>query len=416
MTTFVLDPVSVAPSIERVLPRTYLPLDRFARLVAYSPMLFHQVYVADLQPDSSCSDPVLQYTWQPAGGGRPGREEIAQAIQQAESAIEDVLKFPPIPAWVVDDDARVYNSYSGYGCCYVLGVRASARHVLYGGVEAWSLIEGESPVTYSDVDGDGYKELATVVVNTSVTDVNEIACYYPGTTHAPEWEIRPLRVSITSGVATITFPRHLAVVPELLESLDARGVDGAVDANFLEAVDVYRHYNDPSQMAQVEWSPSICDTSACMVGSQTACVSPVDKRLGLLQVHAASWDSATQLWTHTYPTWWQPPTRTRLWYRAGLTDSTRPRPMHDITPRLERAIAFLALSMLDRDWQACEQTRNLQAHWRTDLSKRESDPAQSTSYMMSPRLLENPFGTTRAAIHAWRVVQQLMVGEAVLAR
>lgn len=393
-------------------PRTLLSIERFAQLVSYSPMLMHQVYVPELQDISSCSDPILQYTWQPRAGGRPGREEIAHAIQQAETTLEEYLGFSVLPRWYVDDDAPVMGTHYGYKAFYRLGVRTKGGHFVQGGQEAWTLVASSAPVAYTDRDGDGYLERATVTVNTAVTDDDEIAVYYPGTQHDPGWEIRPIEVSITGGVATIRFYRHQCVIPERIEELDANGVLGTDNNQFLGSVDVYRHYNDPSKMGIVEWEGGICDTDGCVWSAQTACVLSKDDRNGLLQVSAADWDGTK--WVHTCPTWWTPPTRVRLWYRAGLRDKTLARPMRDMSRELERAEAYLALSYMDRAWQSCEQIRNLQAHWRQDLSVRESTQGGSMSFNMSRRLLDNPLGTTRAAVHAWNVVQRMSVGEAVL--
>lgn len=407
--------------------RTQMPLDRFAHLVSYSPMLFHQVYVPDLQPASSCSDPVLQYTWQPASGGAPGRTEIAQAIQQAESVLESALRFSLTQRWQADE-AVPLASKGGIGTAgaslpwVVAGggwfgradawggitARVDSKYIISGGQEAWTLIAAGAAVVYSDQDGDSYKELATVTVAVAANvAVGEVALYYPGTSHDPAWEIRPTTAVISGGVATITFARHLAVAVALQERLDAVGVDGTVDANFLTTVDVYRHYNDPSQMAIVEWyDPSMCDVpTAGTISAQTGVLEVLDARNGLVRVVAATWDAVGGQWNAAYPTWASKPARVRAWYKAG--------PSSAMGKELERAVTFLALSYLDREWLTCEQMRNLQAYWRADLAQQVATAGQSVSYKMSQTLLDNPFGTTRAAVYAWRVVQPLVVGQAV---
>lgn len=410
-------PSVVIATLQRTLPRTLLPLDRFARIVGYSPMLFHQVYIPDLQPDSSCSDPVLQYTWQPRGGGEPGRDEIANAIAQAEELIAAAMGCPPVPTWVVDDNLAPPRLSPGvYHSWWSLRTVTNKKHFVHAGREAWSLIQNEAQVAYTDQDGDGYDELATVTVTTTVTDPNEIVVFYPETNHDPVWEIRPIKVLISGGQASITFSRHLAVVPERLEELDAQGVNGVDDNNFLGLVDVWRRYNDPSQMAIVEWHPPICSDDLGQVSAQTGVVQAVDHRNGLLNIHAADWDADEEAWKHVCPTWWRHPDRIRLWYRAGIRDLTQARPMHEMSPDLERAISYLALTLMDRLWTVCEPLRNVQEHWRADLAHRSSSPSGSSSFQVSRQVLDNPFGTTRAAQYAWRVVRQHTVGQAVLAR
>lgn len=412
----------------RASTRTLMPLDRFPRIIGFSPVLFNQVYIPDvggeeMAPINSCSVPTMQYTWQPKGGGQPSRDEIATAIKQAEDMIQSYLNFSPLPRWYVDIDTPMVRSFPGpyvgsWLTPYELQVITREKYVLYGGQEAWSAVSAGAAITYSDVDGDTYKELATVTVATTITDVDEIAVYYPGTTHDPTWEIRPITVSITAGIATITFERHQAVKSTLLEALNAEAVDGLVDGNFLTTVDVYRHYNDPSAMATVEWSPPICDTSGAVgqIAAATAAFVPIDRRNGVLGVNAGTWNATTSQYDYACPTWWRQPDRLRLWLRAGWKDNSLARPLNNMDRELERAITYLALCYMDREWQSCEELQNLQAHWRADLAQNMSSPGQSISYKFDQKLLSNPFGTTRAAVFAWRVVQRpgLAVGEAVI--
>lgn len=406
-------PTEITP---RDLPYTLLPLERFARIINYSPMLFHQVYVTELQDASSCSDPLLQYSWQPRGGGQPGRAEIAHAIKQAEDMIEQTARFSVRPRWVVDDAANVGRRWGGLGSVpYSFKVRAGLAYIIQGGREAWSLVDDDVEVVYSDRDGDGYYERATITVATSVEDANELEVYYPGTTHDPGWEIRPIRVTLGSGVATITFERHLAVLPERQEELGAIGVDGLVNGNFLPVVDVWRHYNDPSQMGIVEWQAGMCPPGCDVevvndVAAQAGYITPVDNRNSIVNLHAGTWDATLGAWTRTCPPWWTQPHRVRLWYRAGYRDMRLSRSMQEMSPELERAVTYLALAYLDREWTTCEQLRNVMTHWRADLASRDA----GGSHQLSRGALDNPFGTSRAAVYAWNVVKRLQVGEAVL--
>lgn len=411
-----------------------LPLDRFFELVSFSPLLSNQVQLPanvagdDMQPLGPCEDAILQYTWQARTGGMPSREEIALAIAQAEGVITSHLHFPPVPVWIADETdipARgVPGAWAGYtpfgGVTvrpYLLQLQLQQKQVIYGGKEAWSVIQAGRAITYSDPDGDGYNELATVTATTTITDASEIAVMYPGKDPVVDatWEIRPITVSFSAGVATITFKRHQAVLATLLEQISASALNGYTDANFLTTVDVYRHYNDPSTMAIVEWSPAICDDAACEVEAQTGCFTQVDPRSGVVSVHAADWVTADSEWVHVWPTWWQRPTRVRTWYRAGYRDQSKKQPFNQMYLQFEQAIAYLALTYMDRTWEACEPLHNLQGRWRTDLAQRQSNPSQSVSWNISRGQLDNPLGTTRAAVFAWSVIQQFAVGEAVLA-
>jgi hypothetical protein len=414
-------PPIVTNSLDRMRPPTLLSMERFFRVVSYSPILGNQVIIMhnELQRDSSCSDPVLEYTWQYKGGGRPGRQEFANAIQQAEDMIYRTVKFSAAPRWFSDEvnisQTKWINSWGGFG------FRTNSFHLIEPGVERLDYLVN-APLTYEDADGDGYKD--TCIVGsfiTTVTDPNQIAVFMPGYGTDPAYEIRPLRVKLAlDGVCEIAFPRHLAVRPDLQERLDAAGIDGMDDANFLLEVDIYRRYSDPYGAVEIEWACGRCgDCTVCQTSTATGCMLIQNPRNGLVYIQPARWQGDEYLsnggqWVPENCLWVTSPARIKLNYRAGFTDSRVARKLCDMAPELERAVAFLALSYLDRDWLACEQIRNLQAHWRFDLAKSESTAAQSSSFTMDEGLFRCPFGTTRAALYAWRVIQPLMVGEAVL--
>ena len=424
---------SVVSSLDRMFPFTHLPLDRFARVVSYSPILFNQVVVMhnELQRDVSCSDPVLQYSWQPRGGGRPGREEIAQAIQQAEDMIYRVLKFSPSPRWFVDEVNLQTAHRVGYWPNGTIGLRANNFYLIEPGVERYTYLESAA-VLYADEDGDEYKETAGLVLNSThgITDLSEVSVFPPGI-NDPALEIRPLRVEINriDNKLLVFMPRHLLVRLELQERLDAAGVDGMDDTNFYPELDVYRHWNDPSESVEIEWPCGGCGVcTACRTSTVTGCMRINNAKNGLIQIQPALYrpddsgeyfdyiggSSPVGSWDFLGCTWVQAPARVKLKYRAGYVDHRLRRKLVEMAPELERAVSFLALSYLDRDWLTCEQIRNLQAHWRFDLARQESNPSMSVSHRLDPDLLKCPFGTTRAALYAWRVIQPLMVGEAVL--
>src|SRR5688500_4005416 len=85
--------------------RTLLPLDTFARIAGINPIHFNQVQIEEVAPDDNsetgCGDTILQYSWQLAD--KVGREEIAQAIADAESQLADNLGYLLCPDWIVDE-------------------------------------------------------------------------------------------------------------------------------------------------------------------------------------------------------------------------------------------------------------------------------------------------------------------------
>ena len=407
--------------------RTLLSLDRFAAVCGLNPIHFNGVFVPDIAPDSACSDPTLQYAWQ--GNDKVGREDIAQAIAQAEDAIHEWLGYLMRPDWVAQEPHGLARGNTWRWP----RLKLDKGYVLTGGVENKTFIANEA-VTYNDTDGDGYKETATVSIVTSVTaDPQEIALYYPSESGDDAWEIRPIKVAYNaqSSTFTVTFRREQAVVATALESADqhTRSVDGTNDANFLPSVDVYRHWNDPSTQVQFAWSVeasqvpsgvlfSACSCglptcSSCMYAKQYGCLSIQDARLGVIVAQPGDWDGTTSTYVNNGYSMCTPPYRADVWYRSGRTQPRLARPLWDMDPMFERAIAYLALSYLDRPMCDCDAVESLVDYWSEDVTQSHSKGDESSSSRQSRAIMDIPLGTTRGAIQAWRMIQRERLGEAV---
>lgn len=421
-------------------PRTLMPLDRWAALVGINPLHFRQVLTQSM-PQTICGTPWKSYPWQEAN--QIGRYDVALAIAEAERRIADYVGYTLLPTWQVDERQPSVRpgipellNLTGLD---IRGFRAQVQlnwaHFISGGIEAKDLIEAAVLIAYSDLDNDGYKELATITFNTTVTDPSQIAVYYPDTDASDTWEIRPLRsVDITAGVATVTFFRQQCVVPELTEALVPEAVDGDDDVNFLEDVDVYRHWNDPSQQVELLWSPlgcgwdgwvgyscGTCGSSgtcvACTAASQSGCLLGNDYRLGIVHYQPATWAADAQNFTRAILCQRRNPDRMRLWYYGGLQNMRALWPTLQMSPQWERAVAYFALTILDRTLCGCNNLEALATHYREDMALVESTPTGARSYQLGRNnaLLSNPFGTTRGAMLAWQTAndRQAQIGRAV---
>lgn len=388
------------------------------------PLHASQVNVADLAVAGICGQPIVQHAWQQSD--RVGREEVAQAIDEAERDIAAWLGFDVAPRFIVDE--RISNEpglIAGRGWNGLsLAVRLNRGHVISGGVVAKSLIDSDATIVYSDSDGDGYSETATVSVSTALTDEQEIAVFYPGESGAAEWEIRPLNdVTITGGVATIRFRREQCVLPELMEQLVVREVNGLDDTKFLETVDVYRKFLDPQRQTQFIWEGGGCvccgsggvGCGACSLTAQDGCLVIRDYRLGMVSAHPAEWNAEDDQFDYSaFDVCGRGPQRLRMWYRAGYRDMSRRWPNLQMASEWERAVAYLALAKLDRPLCGCSTLQAYSQHWSTDLAHRTGTSAMSSSFQLSRRVLDNPLGTTRGAMYAWNMIKREKLGRAAL--
>lgn len=410
--------------------RTLLSLDRWAQLIGVNPLHFNQVTTTKM-PNTSCAKVWKQFNWQHADA--VGREDLAYAIKAAENKIAKQLGYWPLPRWEVNEsiwtihpgDPTLFN----VGARDILGFRQSLKlqwaQFISGGIEAKTIDSLGVAVVYTDVDGDGYKETATITFATSITDVCELAVYYPGEGGSDAWEIRPLQsVVIAGGNATIKFTRQQAVKPELLTKFEPQAVDGQDDNNFLATVDVYRHWNDPSVQAQLEWMPvpvnsplgvlvtpacSSCGNSgcqACAFGYQAGCLLAQKYDRSWVQYSPGTWNSTTLQFDSAAYSFCRAPDRLTASYYAGYRAKTKACPTLQMDSDFEKAIAYLALTLLDRPLCGCNNLKAISQKWNEELNANISQPAASTSYQLSRGKLENPFGMTRGALYAWEVVNQ----------
>lgn len=409
----------------RATTRTLLPIDRWGELLGINPLHLNQVTSA-FMPYTTCSALYKQHDWQESAA--IGRESIAQAIDEAERRLAEHLGFTLLPTWQEDERLSTVKladnknlNISGLDVQgYRQSVQAAWAKYISGGVEAKTLIDDAAAVVYSDSDSDGYKETATVTVNTTVTETSEIAVYFPGQSGADEWEVRPLRnVVISGGVATITMYRHQLVKPELWEAFDPTAVDGDVDGNFLTTVDVYRHWNNPEQQVQLLWSNEGgcgCDSDdcgECTISTQWGCLVAKNYDLSILSYRPGTWDSVTSSFDNASYGVARNPDRLRLWYYAGLQDERRKWPTLQMHPDWERAVAYYSLTFLQRDICGCQNLQALTGHWRQDLNLSIASAAGSSNWTLTESQRNNPLGTTRGAIAAWERIRSNRKGHAV---
>lgn len=390
---------------------TWLPLDRWFEIVGINPLHANQLASTDF-PDL-CGQPWYQYAWQDAD--RVGREAVAQAIREAEQMMSRYLGYNLLPDWT--DELILTERPSPpelYGNAvnprYARkSVTASKGHVVSGGIRASSLIlPAGVAIDRTDADNDDYKELCTVEIVTDVADC-EIHVYYPGKDGDPKYEIRPINVSSDGVTATITFKSWQAVVLNKQEALDPEPLTDSDVDNYITTVDVYRVYNDPQTQVLFMWEylPWTCNCGSetcetCAWSTQSGCLQIRDTRLGFLAYNPAAWDAVNSKFTSAEWAVGREPEKMRAYYYSGYEDKTRTCPKKEMDTTLEKAVAYLASTLVDRDMCACSNVQNFLDYWREDLSRQGADVA----FQVTPTLLGNPFGTMRGAIHAYNVCNQ----------
>lgn len=401
---------------------TKLTLDEYARIIGIHPLHFNQVRLEGLPP--LCDQLMFQYPWQTAD--HISREDIALAIAEAEDKIEAALGFHLAPCWDIDEwkqTARPWKSelvnLNGADIRgYTQTVTANWGYMISGGRQAKTLISASEAITYTDVDGDGYKEKASLSLATVAQDPNEIAIFYPSKDGEDEWEIRPTQVSIAAGTATIVFRREQAVIADKLDTYDIEGAEaiGTVDADFLTEVDVYRRYNDPQSQASFLWEPlaqngcSSCNGSgcaACAYTAQTGCLTiRGDPRYSFAGFHPATWNEETLEFDNEPWGMNRQPDIVRLFYYSGWRNKSL-RYTSRLDPSWARTVAHMASALLDRP--PCDCVQPEWDKYRNDLTAISGDLDSRPLFRARAGPEDNPFGSRRGEVEAWQKVQRTRI-------
>lgn len=398
---------------------TKLPLATFARILGLHPLHFEGIqFTPNDRSPNLCESALMQYAWQETD--RVAREDIARAIADAEAMIEAQTKFHLAPTWDTEDWTKARRPYQPelYGYTnvdirgFAMAVEPEWGYVWTGGKEALTLLSASVPINWTDEDGDGQNDTGTAVVPgiTSAVQACEIEIFYPGHDGDPEWQIRPARATIAGGIATITFYRELAVAENVLFSrLDPGPAVWTDDADFLSSVDVYRHYNDPSQQAILMWEPTGCPTcggsgcTLCSYSVQDGCVHlKSTPKMAILGVSPGTYNTTTNQFDPSELSVGRTPDIVRLNYYSGW--QAKRGCVNVIDDSWARPVAYLACGLLDRP--LCDCTANVWKHWREDMSLLNGGDDQTSTYSFDTRKAagECPFGTTRGALYAWRRV------------
>jgi len=380
---------------------------------------------------NACQDVWRQYPWQWADA--VSRDELAMAIASAEQEIARLLGYWPAPRYIVSEmhryphhhrrDARdtgadVYGLYKALRAKWGKFIQAGQRAVT---LIATPTVAGLTLV-YSDEDGDGVNETATVTAATTLTDVCELKVYFAGHGGAQEWEIRPARTkTISGGTFTATFWKWQLIDPDLWEALpttdDPEAINWDSAGNVVASVNVYREYCDYSEEScQFFWEPSVDDVTscelcggsgcvACTLTVQDGCIHVRDVDNGLVVPALGTYDSDEGEWSSDAPSVCREPDMIKIWYWAGdiSQEYLAGTDCDPLSHYWAETIAWLATARLERPFCSCANVTSLAQKMRTDLASL----SERQSFSITPDLLSNPLGTKYGEVVAWQRISKL---------
>jgi hypothetical protein len=377
---------------------TLLPLDEFARILGIDPWSFNQMRYPAAK-GAQCSDVIFQHPWQE---DHLSREEIAQAIADAEQMLADELRYWPAPKYQAGEVVQ----YPRQRTLHDVGVyrpkpktvQLKWHHIVTPGVFKRTSIGTISglDLTAADTDGDGIKDTFTAtIINAAIgdiTDPNEIALYFEagdrlGQDLDETWRIRPVTISITGTTATIKGHRTLLVKPILQSGVEAKSLKADLDTNYVTSLECHRVFTDstfteaePNQGLAIWKKISGCETDDCGSSSKPLCLGEDNHKLGTVYA------------SYGFPCPARYPDRLEVNYLAGL-----PLENGQMQPEMARCVAYLAVALLANEKCGCERTNRILAYWKERLTTFEDEVNKAVGFSK----IAIPFPVTRGGIFAW---------------
>lgn len=428
-----LTPISggagVGLSMAQPLPYTLLALSRYAKIMGINPVHFAGAVGGNIFPSTgACNDIWHKYSWQ--SGDRVSLEDLATAIQDAEREVAAIVGYYAAPIWIEEEEVPYPRTYLREAFGTGINVRGIAKSVhakhgkiLAAGVRAVTAIGTATTVggslAYTDEDGDGFFETATVSFATTQTDACAVKVYMSGMNGDLEWEIRnPRSKTISGGIYTAIFDSWLFVNPELYEAYPTQYEPEAIDlsstANFVTTVDIYYEYTDNTQASVAfYWGDagtcSICGgvgCEACGYDVDYGCFFIRSALTGEISPTAADYSATDGQWNSTAWPQLKDPDKLKLWYRAGdvSNEYLAGRTCDPLSVFWAKTIALFATARLERPFCSCANLLNLQADLRTDLAVSPTGLGR----FVTDDVFHCPFGTLKGEVMAWRRIKYLL--------
>jgi len=422
-----------------------ISLERWRQIMGFNPYHFWGQANTIVPVTSNCNTIVREFSWQNADA--VGREDIREAIRAAGHRLKEYLGYR-IGTYYVEKVVpypRPVQVGLQYGAAIdamgrTLAVNVGEGYLQAVGVRARTLL-GSPSVVYSDANGDGVNDTATITQATTVTDVSEIAVYFVAADRldseavGEKWRIEPAKVTITAGVATIICPSWIMARPVKLQGVVTEAIDPAdttlATNNFAQTVEVYRLFTDPDGITTDTsqavllwesdpplWCSSISDSSVVFdtarhdpaaVGLAIGRASIRNKRLGEIAPAMVVYNATQEKFTAVNWNEYKQPKSVILRYLAG---AERREVESQITygGNWDTIVARLAAAELSRGICACDGANQPIYRWQFDRSRAAG--ANDEQYRISERDLNNPWGTSAGAIYAWKQVENLMITRA----
>lgn len=380
--------VSLDPS--QPLPRTLLPLARYAQIMQINLPHFQQMNGPKAPLRSGCDD-----IWD-----QNARELLAWTMQQAEELIAIELGYYPAPKFITSEQQH-YGRVRGDW--WNAELKTDWGYVENFGTETLTLVQADATVQYLSLDNNPNEREETARIGNSLygdlsscSRACDVAVFFRVADGAEDaasehWEIRPIKVDIDGSTMRITADSALFIKPGLwsLTQNDCAASDDSLAwrynfelGNLVSAVDVYCRTVNTTNPLTLQY-PDYC--TDCTHLTSTGCAYPTDAKRGFFTAQDTANTGGC----------WQPES-VLVNYRAGLPLDSR----CQMNPNLERAIVKLTNVLLPEP--PCGYCDIAKTKWEND--RKNIDP-------LTPEAASMPWDLyAQGALEAWRIVKKMALG------
>lgn len=330
---------------------------------------------------------------------KPQRDNIANALAQAGAYAADQLGYHVRPTF----KRAVIPLSRGFPLELQTLKLPTGGYLQAIGRRATTLIQAAAPVVYSDGDGDGFNDLATITIANTTVDASQIQVFFTVANGAPQaadelWQIEPLMVRKSGNTATITGHMSLFALPSIWalpytppNYVVKNNADSNDPLNYVTTVDVYRVYPDSTNAVTLwgdDWLTS-CNEGNCDTFTQASCARIYDAKLGVVQIRPNGCVCGRDYYSYS---------QVEIYYYAGYPLDL----LMNVDRNLEQAIVWLSNIMMPQ--KVCEFCERISNMW-AELNSAIPDNA------VPPGLWSTPYGVNKlGAVRAYKVFERMANG------
>lgn len=400
--------------------KTQLCLDKWSELMGINPLAFNNLSVVNCIEDfvDSCQ------TWsQDAFQNELNLEQLATYIASAENQIESFLGVHVAPTYTYNEVIEIpffYRREEGKLFPNQMKFQTTWKNVLGFGQNKRTFL-GEGTIVYTDEDGDGFKEIATITLQTDVT-INELCglevnlCPQANcNTFCP---IRDIDYNELEGIITIRSDTWLFIKPELRRTgfkFNPKSLDACNLSNFLDCVSIYYNSKDKCKPdGTIVWKKeNNCESGNCEDFELPFCARLLDDCRGIFQVEIMEFteDGCIQKLSSRCKLPCNYPDYLKVSYTSGCSDkhlynfSQEACKTCGICKKLENLVAILAATMLPINYCNCSCLNGKLQEYQTDTAMKSQG---AVSYSLPFAVQANPLGTKLGQIYVYRELLQIL--------